>query len=85
MSRYHAEFVEQPDGALLRMLGRVAGNGGAVRVCSHEQIWDTASGLISEGKSKKGRMAPDPYVPEKKWKVILRFDTSNTAHLDPKD
>ncbi len=30
-------------------------------------------------------MAPAPYVPNKKWKFILRFDTSNTTQLDPKD
>ena len=27
-------------------------------------------------------MAPDP---EKKWKLILSYDTSNTARLDPED
>ncbi len=46
---------------------------------------DTAPALVSEKKSKKGRVAPAPYVPNKKWiqKVILHFDTSNTVQLDP--
>jgi hypothetical protein len=39
--------------------------------------------LVSEKKIKKGRVAPALYVHNKKWKVILRFDTSNTAQLDP--
>ncbi len=30
-------------------------------------------------------MAPALYVPDKKWKVILRFKTSNTMQLDPED
>ncbi len=28
-------------------------------------------------------MAPISYVPDKKWKVILRYDTSITAQLNP--
>jgi hypothetical protein len=44
---------------------------------------DTTSALVSEKKIKKGRVAPASYVPDKKWKVILRFDTSNTVQLDP--
>jgi hypothetical protein len=46
------------------------------------QILDTSPALVSEGKSKKGRVAPDP---EKKWKLIRWYDTSNTAMLDPND
>ncbi len=42
----------------------------------------TAPALVSEGKSKKGQVAPDP---EKIWKVIQCYDTSNTARLDPED
>ena len=82
MSSDDAEFVEQPDGALLRTPRHVTRNGGTVRVRSHAQFSDTASALVSEGKSKKGRVAPDP---EKKWKLILWYDTSNTARLDPED
>jgi hypothetical protein len=55
---------------------------GAVQVRPHEQISDTAPALVSEGKTKKGRVAPDP---EKKWKFILWYDTSNTALLDHED
>ncbi len=79
MSSDDAEFVEQPDGARLQTPRCVTRNGGAVRVRSHEQISDTASALVSEVKSKKGRVAPDR---EKKWKVILWYYTSNTARLD---
>jgi hypothetical protein len=82
MSSDDAEFVEQPDRARLRTPRRVTRKGGAVRVRSHAQISDTASALVSEGKSKRGRVAPDP---EKKWKVILLYDTSNTVQLDPED
>jgi hypothetical protein len=32
-----------------------------------------------------GQVAPAPYVPDKKLKVILRSNTSNTAQLDPED
>ena len=66
----------------LAALLAIAGPGGAVRVRPHEQILGTASALVSEIKSKKSRVAPDP---DKKWKVIRRYDTSNTARLDPKD
>ena len=86
MSRHDAEFVEQPDGARFGTHRSVTRNGGAVRVRPHEQILDTASALVSEIKFKKGRVAPAPYVPDKKGKVIRRFDTSNTGQLelDPK-
>ncbi len=83
MSSDDAEFVEQPDGARLQTPCRVTRNGGAVRVRSHAQISDTASALVSEKQFKKGQVAPALYVPDKKWKVIRRFDTSNTAQLDP--
>ena len=83
MSSHNAEFVEQPDGARLQTPRRVTRNGGAVRVRPHAQILDTASALVSEIKFMKGRVAPAPYVPDKKGKVIRRFDTSNTAQLDP--
>ena len=83
MSRHDAEFVEQPDGARLQTPRSVTCNGGAVRVRPHAQILDTASALVSEIKFKKGRVAPAPYVPAKKEKVTRRFDTSNTAQLDP--
>ena len=83
MSRDDAEFVEQPDGALLRTPRRVTSNGGAVRVRSHAQISDIAPALVSEKKFKKGQVAPAPYVLDKKWKVIWHFNTSNTAQLDP--
>ena len=82
MSRHDAEFVEQPDGARFGTPRSVTRNGGAVRVRPHAQILDTASALVSEIKSKKGRVAPDP---DKKWKVIRRYDTSYTARLDPED
>ena len=59
-----------------------ARNGVAVRVRSHAQNSDIAPALVSEKKIKKGRVAPAPYVPKKKWKVILHFDTSNTVQLD---
>ncbi len=59
MSSNDAEFVEQPDGALSQTPGRVACNGGAVRVdLIYVQISDTSSALVSEGKSKKDRVAP---------------------------
>ena len=83
MSRHDAKFVEQPDGAQFRTPRHVTRNGGAVRVRPHVQISDTSSALVSEIKFKKGRVAPAPYVPDKKGKVIRRFDTSNTAQLDP--
>jgi hypothetical protein len=54
----------------------------SVQVRPHEQISDVAPALVSEGKSNKGRVAPDP---EKTWKVIQWYDTSNTARLDSKD
>ena len=82
MSSHNAQIVEQPDGARLQTPRRVTRNGGAVRVRPHALISDTASALVSEIKSKKGRVAPDP---DKKWKVIRRYDTSNTARLDPED
>ncbi len=83
MSSDNAEFVEQPDGARLRTPRRVTRNGVAVRVRSHAQISDTASALVSEKTIEKGQVAPAPYVPHKKWKVIRRFNTSNTVQLDP--
>ncbi len=76
MSSDDAEFVKQPDRALLRTPRRVTRNGGAVRVRSHAQILDIAPALVSEEKIKKGRVAPAPYVPDKKWKVTLHFNTS---------
>ena len=82
MSSNNALIVEQPDGARLQTPRRVTRNGGAVRVRPHALISDTASALVSEIKSKKGRVAPEP---DKKWKVIRRYDTSNTARLDPDD
>ncbi len=75
MSRHNVEFVEQSGRARFR-------TGVAVRVSPHAQISDIAPALVSEGKSKKGRVAPDP---EKKWKLIRWYDTSNTALLDPED
>ncbi len=60
----------------------VTSNGSAVLDRHHEQISDAEPALISEVKTKKGRVAPDP---EKKWKIILWYDTSNTAWLDPED
>ncbi len=48
----------------------------------YAQISDIAPALVSERKSKKGRVAPDP---EKEWKIIRWYDTSNTAQLDPED
>ena len=83
MSSHNAQIVEQPDGARLQTPRRVTRNGGAVRVRPHALISDTASALVSEIKFKKGRVAPAPYVPDKKGKVIRRFDTSTTAKLDP--
>ncbi len=83
MSSDDAEFVEQPDGAWLRTPHRVTRNGCAVRVRSHAQISDTTSALVSEGKFRKGQVAPAQYVPNKTWKVIRCFNTSNTAQLDP--
>ncbi len=83
MSSDYAEFVEHPDGALLRKPHRVTRNGWAVWVRSHEQISDTETALVSEEKINKGQVAPAPYVPNKKWKLIRRFNTSNTAQLDP--
>ncbi len=74
-------------GRLTALPAGAMASGGAIRVRSHEQILDTASALVSEGKSKKGQVAPAPYVPEKKLKFILLvgFDTSNTTRLDPED
>ncbi len=82
MSSHNVEFVEQSGRALLRTPRRVTCNGGAVQVRPHAQISDIAPALVSEGKSKNGRVAPDP---EKKWKTIQQYDTSNTARLDPED
>jgi hypothetical protein len=70
MSSDYAEFVEQPDGTLLRAPHNVTCNGGAVRVRSHLQISDIAPALFFREKIQK-------------WKVILHFYTSNTAQLDP--
>jgi hypothetical protein len=83
MSSHDLDFVEQSGGARLRTPHSVTRNGGAVRVRPHVQISDTTPALVSEKKIKKGRVAPAPYVPDKKWKVILRFNTSNTMQLDP--
>ncbi len=83
VSSDYAEFIELPDGALLRTPRCVTRHGGAVRVCPHAQFLDTAPALVSEEKFNKGRVAPAPYVPDKKWKVIRHFSTSNTAQLDP--
>jgi hypothetical protein len=82
MSSHDVEFVEQSGGAWLRTPRRVTRNGGAVLVRPHAQISDIAPALMSEGKSKKCRVAPDP---EKKWKLIRWYDTSNTERLDPED
>ncbi len=79
---HNVEFVEQSGRARLRTPSSVTSNGGAVRDRPHLQISDIAPVLESEGKSKKGRVAPDP---EKKWKVILWYDTSHTTRLDPED
>ncbi len=83
MSSHIVDFVEQSGGAWLRTPHRFTCNGGAVRVRPHAQILDTVSTLVSEEKFKKGRVAPGQYVPDKKWKVILRFNTSHTVQLDP--
>ncbi len=85
MSSDYAEFIEQPEGALLWTPRHVTRKGGAVRVCPQTQILDTAHALVSEGKSNKGRVASAPYVPDKKWKITLRFNISNTKQLDSKD
>ncbi len=83
-SSHDVEFVEQSGGALLRThLAAISHNGGAVWVRPHAQISNTTSALVSEEKSKKSRVAPAPHVPNKKWKVTLRFNTSNTVQLDP--
>jgi hypothetical protein len=76
----YAEFIEQPDGTLLRTPRRVTSNAGAVRVRPQAQISDTAPALVNEDNSNKGRKAPALYVPDKKWKVILRVNTSNTPN-----
>ncbi len=73
MSSDDADLIKQPDGSLLRTPCGVTRNGGAVPVCPHAQISDTAPALFSEEKSKKGQVAPALYVPDKKWEVILRF------------
>ncbi len=62
MSSADAEFVEQPDGALLRKPHRVTRNGRAVRVRPHVHISDTEPAPVSEGKSKEGRVASALYV-----------------------
>ncbi len=67
MSSDYAEFLEQPDGARLPTPRRVTRNGRAVRLRSHAQISDTTPALVSGEKIKKGRVAPAPYVPDKKW------------------
>jgi hypothetical protein len=85
ISSNDAEFVKQSDGALFMTPCSVTSNGGAVRVCPHVQISDTAPALVSEEKSKKSRVAPALYVPVKKGKVILSYDTLNTVQLDPGD
>jgi hypothetical protein len=69
MSSDDAEFVEHPDGALLRTPRRVTRNGGAVRVRSHAQNSDIAPALVSEKKIKKGRVAPAPYVLERNGRL----------------
>ncbi len=68
MSSHDVDFVEQSGGARLQTPSSVTSNGGAVRVRPHAQISDIAPALVSEGKSKKGTVAPDP---EKKWKVMV--------------
>jgi hypothetical protein len=65
MSSNDADFVEQPDGSLFWTPHRVVCNGKAVPVCPLAQISDTAPALVSEEKSKEGRVAPAPYVPDK--------------------
>ncbi len=84
MSSDDADYIKPPGCSMLLTPGRVTRNGGAVPVCPHEQILDTAPAHVSEEKIKKGQVAPAPYVPNKKWKIILCFDTSNTAQLDPR-
>ena len=59
MSSHNAGIVEQPDGARLQTPRRVTRNDGAVRVRPQKLISDTASALVSEGKSKKVRVASD--------------------------
>ncbi len=85
MSSDDAEFVKQSEGARLLTPRRVTRNGVAVRDSPHAQIPDIPPALVSEGNSKMGQVAPAPYVPDKKLKVILRSNTSNTAQLDPED
>jgi hypothetical protein len=82
MSSHDVEFVEQSGRARLRTPCNVTRNGGAVRVRPHAQISNIAPALVSEGKSKKGRVAP---YTEKNWKIIRWYGTSNTARLDPED
>ncbi len=60
-------ICRQPDRARLRTPRSIACNGEAVRVRPHAHISDTAPAPVSEGKSKKGRVAS---APDKKWKVI---------------
>jgi hypothetical protein len=60
-------------------------NGWAVWVCSHAQISDTTPALKSQGKSKKGRVVPAKYVPNKKWNVVLSYNTLKIAQLLPED
>jgi hypothetical protein len=72
MSSDDADFVGPPDCSLLQTPCRVTCNGEAVPVCPHAQISDTAPALVSEEKSKNCRVAPAPYVPNKKWKVVLQ-------------
>jgi hypothetical protein len=72
MSSHDVEFVEQSGRARLRTPRRVTRNGRAVRVRPHAQISDIAPAFVSEGKSKKGRVALDL---EKKWKIIRWYDT----------
>jgi hypothetical protein len=82
MSSDNAEFVEQPDGARLWTPCSETRNGGAVRVRCRAQISDATPALVSEKRFKKGRVALAPYVLDKKWKVVWRFNTSNTTQLD---
>jgi hypothetical protein len=76
----YGRLTALPAGAMAR--------GGAIRVRSHEQILDTASALVSEGKSKKGQVA---IRARKEIEVYpasgfqLKSDTSNTTRLDPED
>ncbi len=85
MSSEYAEFIEQselPDGVLYgRLIALLAMAGPSESIPMRK--FRTPHLLLFQRKNPTRVVAPAPHVPDKKWKVIRRFNTSNTEQLDP--